>query len=73
MVDEADSKSAASDGVWVRVPPPAPTKETVLPDRLFSILSMRLFYNVFLEPTEDVVVNVGFVDLIEHFMAAIRI
>ena len=24
MVDEADSKSVASDGVWVRVPPPAP-------------------------------------------------
>ena len=26
MVDEADSKSVASDGVWVRVPPPAPEK-----------------------------------------------
>ena len=26
MVDEADSKSVASDGVWVRVPPPAPKK-----------------------------------------------
>ena len=25
LVDVADSKSAASDGVWVRVPPPAPT------------------------------------------------
>ena len=24
LVDEADSKSVASDGVWVRVPPPAP-------------------------------------------------
>ena len=24
MVDEAASKSVASDGVWVRVPPPAP-------------------------------------------------
>ena len=24
LVDVADSKSAASDGVWVRVPPPAP-------------------------------------------------
>ena len=27
MVDEADSKSVASDGVWVRVPPPAPDKQ----------------------------------------------
>ena len=26
MVDEADSKSVASDGVWVRVPPPAPKR-----------------------------------------------
>ena len=24
MADEADSKSVVSDGVWVRVPPPAP-------------------------------------------------
>ena len=29
MADEADSKSVVSDGVWVRVPPPAPTKITV--------------------------------------------
>ena len=27
MVDEADSKSVGSDTVWVRVPPPAPSKE----------------------------------------------
>ena len=28
LADEADSKSAACEGVWVRVPPPAPeTKE----------------------------------------------
>ena len=26
LVDEADSKSVVSDGVWVRVPPPAPLK-----------------------------------------------
>ena len=26
LADEADSKSAACEGVWVRVPPPAPIK-----------------------------------------------
>ena len=26
LVDEVDSKSVASDGVWVRVPPPAPQR-----------------------------------------------
>ena len=25
LVDEADSKSVVRNGVWVRVPPPAPT------------------------------------------------
>ena len=30
LADEADSKSAACEGVWVRVPPPAPkTKEWI--------------------------------------------
>ena len=27
LVDVADSKSAGSDTVWVRVPPPAPSKD----------------------------------------------
>ena len=27
LVDETDSKSVVSDGVWVRVPPPAPKRE----------------------------------------------
>ena len=27
LADETDSKSVVSDGVWVRVPPPAPTKK----------------------------------------------
>ena len=29
LVDEADSKSVASDGVWVRVPPPAPCRVVI--------------------------------------------
>ena len=29
MVDVADSKSAGGDSVWVRVPPPAPSSETL--------------------------------------------
>ena len=29
MVDVADSKSADGDIVWVRVPPPAPSSETL--------------------------------------------
>ena len=35
MVDEADSKSVASDGVWVRVPPPAPKQHN--PNQVFVI------------------------------------
>ena len=27
LADETDSKSVVSDGVWVRVPPPAPNKK----------------------------------------------
>ena len=27
LADEADSKSAACEGVWVRVPPPAPNEK----------------------------------------------
>ena len=29
LVDVADSKSAGGDSVWVRVPPPAPSSETL--------------------------------------------
>ena len=29
MVDVADSKSAGGDTVWVRVPPPAPNRNTI--------------------------------------------
>ncbi len=36
MADEADSKSVVSDGVWVRVPPPAPEKDLVERQGLFS-------------------------------------
>ena len=31
LVDVADSKSAGGDTVWVRVPPPAPSSETLDP------------------------------------------
>ena len=30
MADASDSKSDGSDTVWVRVPPSAPTKKTIL-------------------------------------------
>ena len=30
LADETDSKSVVSDGVWVRVPPPAPRKKSLL-------------------------------------------
>lgn len=29
LVDEADSKSVVRNGVWVRVPPPAPNRNTI--------------------------------------------
>ena len=32
LVDGADSKSVVSNGVWVRVPPPAPKDNIVAPD-----------------------------------------
>ena len=35
LVDEADSKSVASDGVWVRVPPPAPKQYN--PNQIFPV------------------------------------
>ena len=47
MVDEADSKSVASDGVWVRVPPPAPKKDDLLRPSFyhFYILSAAFLFN----------------------------
>ena len=46
LVDEADSKSVASDGVWVRVPPPAPSscgENAILPVKpVFSTHSRPL-------------------------------
>mgnify|MGYP007008475397 CR=1 FL=1 len=36
LVDEADSKSVVSDGVWVRVPPPAPKLSPV------TLISLKL-------------------------------
>ena len=41
MVDEADSKSVASDGVWVRVPPPAPRQKNEAPFRFRSLRKSR--------------------------------
>lgn len=39
LADEADSKSAACEGVWVRVPPPAPNKNKTNPrDNLEFVL-----------------------------------
>ena len=50
LVDEADSKSVASDGVWVRVPPPAPNQYN--PNQIFLIGdAFGLF--VFFEKFED--------------------
>jgi hypothetical protein len=34
MADAADSKSVARKGVWVRLPPPAPTSCDVFPSRI---------------------------------------
>ena len=39
LVDETDSKSVVSDGVWVRVPPPAPKKH--MPIRAYAFLNER--------------------------------
>ena len=41
MVDEADSKSVASDGVWVRVPPPAPRQKNSAPFRFRGLRKSR--------------------------------
>ena len=38
MVDEADSKSVASDGVWVRVPPPAPKNDRAVVFLIICVL-----------------------------------
>jgi hypothetical protein len=32
MADAADSKSVARKGVWVRLPPPAPSKDRIITD-----------------------------------------
>ena len=42
LVDVADSKSAGGDSVWVRVPPPAPIKET-LDTSAFEASSVSFF------------------------------
>ena len=42
MVDVADSKSAGGDSVWVRVPPPAPSSET-LDTSAFEASSVSFF------------------------------
>ena len=42
LVDVADSKSAGGDSVWVRVPPPAPSSET-LDSSKFEPSSVFLF------------------------------
>ncbi len=42
LADETDSKSVASNGVWVQVPPPAPEKTTIyrkIDCRFFVLLS----------------------------------
>ncbi len=53
LADEADSKSAACEGVWVRVPPPAPeTKEVNLSKRISLVKNGKTysFYLFFVLP-----------------------
>ena len=44
LVDVADSKSAGGDSVWVRVPPPAPSSET-LDTSVFEASGVFFFVN----------------------------
>ena len=45
LADEADSKSAACEGVWVRVPPPAPeTKEVNLSKRISLVKNGKAYF-----------------------------
>ena len=43
LVDEADSKSVASDGVWVRVPIPVPNKHDSFDTRVSETIVLFLF------------------------------
>lgn len=45
LADEADSKSAACEGVWVRVPPPAPeTKEGDLSKKISLVKNDKAYF-----------------------------
>ena len=47
MADEADSKSVASNGVWVQVPPPAP-KSTGPDKSLVDFFTLKKFFFTYL-------------------------
>ena len=48
LVDGADSKSVVSNGVWVRVPPPAPSIQNTL-DAMRFFRMASVFSGVFAE------------------------